>query len=106
MFGWSMKAVVLHANSLSKNNTALSLHFLILGLSGRSSDSFDNDVDICGGTHKVTVILVFSSLLLIRNRSPGEQQALEHSAFFQGNVLNYLLIFLQSKQNGRFKEYA
>lgn len=58
------------------------------------------------GGHKVSITLVFPSQLLIRNRSPGEQRALERSASFQGNILNCLLIFLQSKQMGKFKEYA
>lgn len=52
----------------------------------------------------MTVIVVFSFQLLIRNRSPWTAASAGTDCFFL--VLKCLLIFLQGKQNGRLKEYA
>lgn len=51
-----------------------------------------------------TVILVSSLRLLIKSRAAGAHgTTAERSAAFQGTVLNYLLIFLPSKQKGLFE---
>lgn len=109
MFGWGFKGAVFHTNSLTKNDTAhfpfsLSSRDLQRGQQTVLTMTSARNVTFVWGGHKVKSLCLFFSKPLIKSRSPWGAGSAGTDCF--SSVLNCLLIFLQSKQNGRFKEYA